>query len=73
MLEHILFAGYSLFIYTSYIDQDTSRKNILLNSQNNNTAVRFNTRLMNIQSAENCKEFSEATRQLPEFKKDSIF
>ena len=73
MLEHILFAGYSLFIYTSYIDQDTSRKNILLNSQNNNTAIKFNTRLMNIQSAENCKEFSEATRQLPEFKKDSIF
>ena len=73
MLEYILFVGYLLFIYTSYIYRYTSRNNILLNSKNNNTAVKFNTRLMNIQSAENCKEFSEATRQLPDFYKDSVF
>ena len=73
MLEYILFVGYSLFIYTFYIYTDISRNNILLNSKSNNTAVKFNTRLMNIQSAENCKEFSEATRQLPDFNKNSIF
>ncbi len=73
MLEYILFAYYLLFIHTFYIYKNTSRNNILLNSKNNNTAVKFNAKLMNIQSAENCKEFSETTRQLPDFTKDSIF
>ena len=74
MLEYILFVGYLLFINTSYIYQQyTSRNNLLLNSKNNNTTVKFNTKLMNIQSAENCKEFSETTRQLPDFNKNSTF
>ena len=73
MLEYVLFVGYSLFIYTSYIYQDTSRNIILLNSKKNNTPVKFNTKLMNTQSAENYKEFSEATRQLPDFNKNSVF
>ena len=73
MLEYILFVGYLLFIYTSFIDKDISRKIFLLNSENNNTTVKFNTKLMNIQSAENCKEFSETIRQLPDYEKDSTF
>lgn len=73
MLGYILFACCLLFIYTSYIyKEDISRNYVLLNSKNNNTAVKFN-KLMNIQSAENCKGFSEATCQLPDLKKDSIF
>ena len=65
MLEPIFFVYYLLFIYTSYlIKLDGSRKNILLNSQNNNTTISY--KLMNIQSAENCKEFSETICQLPE-------
>lgn len=65
MLEPIFFVYYLLFIYTSYlIKLDGSRKNILLNSQNNNMTISY--KLMNIQSAENCKEFSETICQLPE-------
>ena len=65
MLEPIFFVYYLLFIYTSYlIKLDGSRKNILLNSQNNNTTISY--KLMTIQSAENCKEFSETICQLPE-------
>ena len=73
MLEYILFVGYLLFIYTSFFYKDISRKIFLLNSENNNTTVKFNTKLMNIQSAENCKEFSETIRQLPDYEKDSTF
>lgn len=36
----------------------------LLNSQNNDTTI--SSKLMDIQSAENCKEFSETVRQLPD-------
>lgn len=76
MLESILFVYYLLFINTSYLYKlDVSRNNILLNSQNNNTTVKFNTtkfKLTNIQSAENCKGFSETIRQLP-FTKNSKF
>ena len=65
MLEPIFFVYYLLFIYTSYlIKLDGSRNNILLNSQNNNITISY--KLMNIQSAENCKEFSETICQLPE-------
>ena len=71
MLEPIFFVYYLLFIYTSYlIKLDGSRKNILLNSQNNNTTISY--KLMNIESAENCKEFSETICQLPE-KEESKF
>ena len=73
MLETILFVYCLLFIYTFYLSSlffnkkkklDASRNNILLNSQNNNTTVNF--KIMNRQSAENCKGFSETVCQLPE-------
>ena len=44
---------------------DLSRKIIPLNSQNNDTTILKNFK-MNIQSAENCKGFSETVRQLPD-------
>jgi hypothetical protein len=67
MLETILFVYFLLFINTFYLYKlDVSRKNILLNSQNKNITISSN--LMNIQSAENCKGFSETTRQLPDIK-----
>ena len=46
---------------------DYSRCNKLLSSENNNTAI--SSKLINIQSAENCKGFSETVRQLPDNKK----
>lgn len=49
-----------------------SRNNNLLNSQNNNTTISLSKELMNIQSAENWKGFSETVRQLPEIE-DSKF
>ena len=56
---------YLLFIYTSYIyKQYTSRNNLLLNSENNNTRTKFK----DAQSAENCLGFSETIRQLSEDK-----
>ena len=66
MLGTILFVYYLLFIYTFYLYKlDVSRKNILLNSENNNTTI-DSKEFMNIQSAENCKGFSETVRQLSE-------
>lgn len=68
MLERIL-VYYLLFINTSYLYKlDASKNNILLNSQNNNTTFKFNMtkfKLKDFQSAENCKGFSETTRQWP--------
>lgn len=65
---------YLLFIYTSYIyKEETRRNNLLLNSENNNDTVKFNTKLQAVQSAENCSGFSETTRQLPEDKQGPIF
>lgn len=65
MLETMLFVCCLLFIYTFYLSNlDVSRNIILLNSQNNNTTISY--KLMNIQSAENCKGFSETVRQLPD-------
>jgi LAGLIDADG endonuclease len=49
-----------------------SRNYNLLNSQNNNTTISLSKELMNIQSAENWKGFSETVRQLPEIE-DSKF
>jgi len=65
MLETILFVYCLLFIYTFYLYKDVSKNNILLNSENNDT---ISSKLMNIESAENCKEFSETVRQLPKIK-----
>ena len=66
MLETILFVYCFLFIYTFYLYKlDVSRKNLLLlNSKNNDTTISSTKKLMNIQSAENCKGFSETKRQL---------
>lgn len=64
MLETILFVYYLLFINTFYLYKlDVCRNNILLNSQNNNITI--SSKLMSVQSAENCKGFSETVRQLP--------
>src|SRR5690606_21594924 len=66
MLGRIL-VYYLLFINTFYLYKlDASKNNILLNSQNNNMTIKFNTtkfKLEDSQSAENCKGFSETTRQ----------
>jgi cytochrome c oxidase subunit 1 len=66
MLETVSFVYCLLFIYTFYLNKlDVSRNNILLNSENNNTTIGSRL-LMDIQSAENCKGFSETARQLPD-------
>ena len=73
MLETIFFVYYLLFINTSYLYKlDVSRiwKNNLLNSQNNNNTI--TSEVMNIQSAENCKGFSETIRQLPDIEDDKF-
>jgi hypothetical protein len=63
-----------LFINTFYLNKlDASRKIFLLNSQNNYTTSSLSLpaqrseglEKISIQSAENCKEFSETVRQLP--------
>ena len=75
MLETILLVYCLLFINTFYLYKlDASKNNniILLNSQKNDTKSSSNKKLPNIQSAENCKGFSETARQLPE-KEDSKF
>ena len=65
MLETVLFVYCLLFIHTTYLYKlDASRNNILLNSQNNDITI--SSELMSTQSAENCKGFSETTRQLPD-------
>ena len=63
MLETVSFMYFLLFIYTFYLYKlDVSRNNFLLNSQNINTV---SSELIDTQSAENCKGFSETVRQLP--------
>ena len=70
MLETI-FSDYNLlFINTFYLCKlDVSRKIFLLNSQNNYSSFyrcpSEDAEKIKIQSAENCKEFSETVRQLP--------
>ena len=64
MLETVLILYCLLFINTFYLYKlDASRNNILLNSQNNNTEI--SSKLINTQSAENWKGFSETVRRLP--------
>ena len=75
MLETVSFMCCLLLINTFYLYKlDVSRNCILLNSQNNNTirSLGYASQLMDTQSAENCKGFSETARQLPE-KEDSKF
>lgn len=65
MLGTILCVYSLLFINTFYLFKlDVSKNIILLNSQNNNTTS-LNKELTGIQSAENCKGFSETVCQLP--------
>ncbi len=74
MLETILLVNYLLFIlnYLSNILDGSGSFNLLLNSENNNYTIYFlltslilsKEKCMNIQSAENCKGFSETIRQL---------
>ena len=65
MLETMFFMYCLLFINVFCLYKlDFSRYNILLNSENNNITI--SSKLMNIQSAENCKGFSETARQLPD-------
>lgn len=67
MLETMFFAYCLLFINTFCLYKlDYSRSNKLLSSENNNTAI--TSKVMNMQSAENCKGFSETERQLPDNK-----
>lgn len=65
MLGTVLYVYYLLFINAFYLYKlDVSRNNILLNSKKNNITI--GDKLINIQSAENCKGVSETGRQLPE-------
>jgi len=74
MLETVFYVYCLLFIYTSYLYSgvklnffnplDVSRNNILLDSENNDTTISL--KLMDTQSAENWKGFSETARQLPD-------
>ena len=64
MLETMLFMYCLLFINTFYLYKlDVSKNILLLNSENNDTTS--SDELPSIQSAENCKGFSETVRQLP--------
>ena len=68
MLETVSFVYCLLFINTFYLYKlDVSRNSLLLNSENNDTTISLGsaTQLMDTQSAENCKGFSETARQLP--------
>jgi hypothetical protein len=67
MLETMFFVYCLLLINTFCLYKlDHSRCNMLLSSENNSTTICPEN--MNIQSAENCKEFSETVRQLPDIK-----
>jgi hypothetical protein len=79
-IEYYLLFIYMFYLYK--LDASRNNLNILLNSQNNNTTVldvpditststsvistQTPVAKMSIQSAENCKEFSETVRQLPD-------
>ena len=75
MLGTVSFVYCLLFINTFYLYKlDVSKNSLLLNSENNNTTISLGladlqkqaTQLMDTQSAENCKGFSETARQLPD-------
>ena len=78
MLETMFLGCYLLFISNNYlggrtkIDANRSYKLLHINSENNNKPVIFNNNIKytNVQSAENCKEFSETIRQLSNFNSD---
>lgn len=73
MLGTMFLGYYLLFMLNKYLLKiDVSRRNNLLtiSSENNNNPVTFNSnniKCTNIQSAENCKGFSETIRQISNF------
>jgi len=73
MLGTIFLVYYLLFKLNNLSKIDKSWSfNLLLNSQNNNNTVTTSENYCtNIQSAENCKEFSETIRQLSNKKKEN--
>jgi hypothetical protein len=75
MLETMFLVYYLLFNYyllNLYIDVKKNKCSFILNSENNNnTDTIINNNYTDIQSAENCKGFSETIRQLSN-KKDNI-
>jgi len=66
MLGTMFLVYYLLFKFNNLLKIDISRSfNLLLNSENdNNTVIMSESHCTNIQSAENCEEFSETIRQL---------
>jgi hypothetical protein len=65
MLETVLFVSCLLSINTFYLYKlDVSKNNLLLDNKNNRTTI--SSKHMSTQSAENCEEFSETIRQLPD-------
>jgi hypothetical protein len=76
MLETMFLGFYLLIIINLYLSKiDVFRSNSLLlsiNSENNNKPVIMNN-YTNIQSAENCKGFSETIRQLSNLNRDEQF
>jgi len=65
MLETMFLGLLLLFMLYNYLLKiDADRKNLLnISSQNGDVSATFKT-CTNIQSAENCKEFSETIRQI---------
>lgn len=69
MLETIFLGYYLLFMFNKYLYKIDGTRNKLLtiSSENNNIPGIFNSKLIKctkIQSAENCKDFSETIRQI---------
>lgn len=71
MLETMPFVYCLLFINAYYLYKLDASKFNLLNSENNYTTI--DSKLMDIQSAENCKGFSETTRQLPDLEEGKFW
>lgn len=73
MLGTMFLVYYLLFNFNYLLKIDVSRSfNLLLNSENNNNTVIMNfIHYTNIQSAENCQEFSETIRRLSNINKEN--
>ena len=71
MLETMFFVYCLLFINVYYLYKLDASRFDLLNSENNDTTI--GSEPMDIQSAENCKGFSETTRQLPDLEEGKFW
>lgn len=68
MLETVFFAYCLLFINIFYLYKlDVNKNIVLLNSENNGTAIESESKTINTQSAENWKGFSETARRLSDY------